>query len=64
MKDKGEFGLVADGKIKQYVKDWYSLLDEFELSNSYIMENLKRKLDDYSKVDTKDIVDDLKKKSD
>ena len=60
LKDKSEFGLVTyDEKIKCYVKDWYTIFDEFELSNNYLLETLNTKLDDISSRDTNDIVIDL-----
>ncbi len=59
LKDRGEYGLVSDGKIKCYVKDWFSIFDEFELSNKYLLNNLNAKLGDLSKVETHKIVADL-----
>lgn len=60
LKDKSEFGLVTnDDKIKCYVKDWYTIFDEFYLSNSYLLKTLNSKLHDLSERDTGDIVVDL-----
>ena len=60
LKDKSEFGLVTyNDKIKCYVKDWYTIFDEFDLSNSYLLKTLNSKLDDFSSRDTTDIVVDL-----
>lgn len=60
LKDKSEFGLVTyNDKIKCYVKDWYTIFDEFDLSNSYLLKTLNSKLDDLSARDTTDIVVDL-----
>ncbi|EMJ8372955.1 ATP-binding protein [Pseudomonas aeruginosa] len=39
---KGEMGLVSDDpRMKRYVKDWYTILDEFELKNNFMLEKLK-----------------------
>lgn len=63
LKDKAEFGLVtADEKIKCYVKDWYTIFDEFELSNNYLLGTLNSKREDLSGKDTKDIVIELQQK--
>ena len=63
LKGKEEFGLVAHGgKIKCYVRDWYTIFDEFELTNSYLLKNLNSNLDDLSGEKTADIVADLQGK--
>ncbi len=57
-----ERGLVSkDAKIKCYVKDWFSLLHELELSNGYILENLKPQLPDYSTESGKTLVEELQR---
>lgn len=39
---KGDMGLVSDDpRMKRYVKNWYTILDEFELKNNYLLEKLK-----------------------
>ncbi len=39
---KGDMGLVSDDpRMKRYVKNWYTILDEFELRNNYLLEKLK-----------------------
>ena len=58
-KDKAEPGLVTDGDIKCYVRDWYSIFDEFELVNNYLLETLSSKRDDLSGISTKQLVADL-----
>lgn len=62
LKHNSEVGLVSDGRIKCYVRDWFSIFDEFDLSNDYLLENLNSKLDDISENSTKEIISDLKKK--
>lgn len=63
LKDKAELGLVSnDDKMKCYVKDWYTIFDEFELSNSYLLNTLNSKLEDLSEKNTSDIVVDLQEK--
>ncbi len=65
LKNKSEFGLVTDDdgdKIKCYVKDWFTIFDEFELSNNYLLQTLNSKLDDLSNDSTTDIVKELQTK--
>lgn len=46
-----ENGLVSkDDRMKSYVRDWFSILDEHELSHSYLLEKLKPRLPDYTDV--------------
>lgn len=57
---RGESGLVADDpRMKLYVLNWYSLLDGFELTNSFMLDNLKLKRDDYSAVSKEELVAEL-----
>ncbi len=62
-KNKGEYGLISDGKIKCYIKDWFTIFDEFDLSNNYLLNNLNTKLETYSDVRTDDLVEELQKMS-
>ena len=57
--EKGLVGLSDNRRIKSYVKDWLSLLDEHELSANYILERLKPKLPDYSLTKSKDLIEVL-----
>ena len=60
LKDRMEPGLVSDsGTIKSYVRDWYSIFDEFELTNNYLLETLSTKRDDLSGLPTEELVLDL-----
>ncbi|MGH1462751.1 MAG: ATP-binding protein [Neptuniibacter sp.] len=60
LRDKAEFGLVTiDDRMKCYVKDWYTIFDEFELSNNYLLERLNSKLEDLSVMSTTDLVQGL-----
>lgn len=62
LKDRGEFGLVLQTeKIKCYVKDWYTIFDEFNLSNNFLLENLKSKYDDLSDESKISLVNDLQR---
>jgi len=39
---KGDMGLVSDDpRMRRYVKDWYTILDEFELRSNYFLDKLK-----------------------
>lgn len=62
-KSKGELGLVLQTeKIKCYVKDWYTIFDEFSLSNKFLLDNLKTRYDDLSSENKISLVDDLQGK--
>ncbi|HIF24913.1 MAG TPA: DNA mismatch repair protein [Micavibrio sp.] len=64
LKSRGEYGLVTldeENKIKCYVKDWFTIFDEFSLTNNYLLEQLNTKLDDLADANTKDMVSDLQK---
>lgn len=62
LKDRGELGLVLQTeKIKCYVKDWYTIFDEFNLSNNFLLENLKSKYDDLSDESKISLVNDLQR---
>lgn len=55
-----ENGLVSkDDRIKSYVRDWFSILDEHELSHSYLLEKLKPRLPDYTDVSSEQLIDIL-----
>ena len=63
LKDKAVLGLVTDSeKMKCYVKDWYTIFDEFELSNSYLLSTLNTKLEFLSAKTTSDLVVELQEK--
>ncbi|MGZ8174845.1 MULTISPECIES: ATP-binding protein [Methylobacter] len=60
LKDKGEYGLVTDdNNIKCYVKDWFTIFDEFDLSNRYLLTNLNTKLGTMSDTPTRDLIEEL-----
>ena len=53
-------GLVAeDPRMKLYVMNWYTLLDGFELTHSFMLDNLKLKRDDYTTATKEDLVAEL-----
>lgn len=57
---RGEPGLVADDpRMKLFVLNWYSLLDGFELTNGFMLNNLKLKRDDYSAATKEELVEEL-----
>jgi len=57
--DKGEQGLISSGRIKCYVKNWYTIFDEFTLSNNYLLSELKLKRNSLSKIGTQELVKEL-----
>ncbi|WP_019612478.1 ATP-binding protein [Thioalkalivibrio sp. AKL7] len=59
LKDKAEPGLVSTGRIKSYVKDWFTIFDEFELTNGYLLGTLNYKLEELVGVSTNSLVNDL-----
>ncbi|WP_028582111.1 ATP-binding protein [Desulfogranum japonicum] len=59
LKDKGVTGLVSTGRISCFVKDWFSIFDEFELSNKYLLETLDSKLKSLSNKPTEELVEEL-----
>lgn len=62
---KGEPGLVSDGdpKMKLYVHNWYTLLNSFELSNSFMLEKLKLKRSVLDGATKEELVKDLQETS-
>lgn len=61
LSSKGEPGLVSDGdpKMKLYVLNWYTLLNSFELSNSFMLEKLKLKRSEFDGQTRQELVKDL-----
>lgn len=57
---KGEMGLVSDDeRMKRYVLNWYTLLDGFELSNGYMLEQLQLRRDSLGALTKDELVADL-----
>lgn len=53
-------GLVTDDpRMKLYVMNWYTLLDGFELTHGFMLDNLKLKRDDYTAATREDLVAEL-----
>jgi hypothetical protein len=60
LKDKAEYGLITnDDNIKCYVKDWFTIFDEFELSNNYLLSTLNSRLEDLTDKSTSNLIIDL-----
>lgn len=60
MQMHGEPGLVTnDGKIKAYVKNWFTIFDEFELNNEYLLSNLKTQRDNLKLATAQELIADL-----
>ncbi len=60
MKHHAEYGLVSNANnIKCYVKDWYTIFNEFDLSNNYLLGTLQTKLESLSEVETEELITDL-----
>lgn len=57
---RGEPGLVShDTGMKRYVLNWFTLLDSFELANTFMLEQLKLKRNEFESSTKKDLVADL-----
>lgn len=55
-----EPGIVfKEERIKGYVKTWSSIKSEFELTNSYLLENLKTRRDTFEHMGSSELVADL-----
>ncbi len=61
LSSKGDPGLVSDGdpKMKLYVLNWYTLLNSFDLSNSFMLEKLKLKRSEFDGLTKDELVNDL-----
>lgn len=56
----GEQGLVTSTpKIKCYVKNWFSIFDEFELMNDYLLSKLNIKFEQLTNANTEELVNGL-----
>lgn len=57
---RGELGLVSDDpRMKRYVLNWYTLLDSFELANSFLLEQLKLKRNFFEMSTKNELVEEL-----
>lgn len=57
---RGELGLVSDDpRMKRYALNWYTLLDSFELTNSFLLEQLKQKRSFYEASTKQELVTEL-----
>jgi hypothetical protein len=53
-------GLVTDDpRMKLYVMNWYTLLDGFDLTHGFMLDNLKLKRDDYTAATREELVAEL-----
>lgn len=59
LKDKAEHGLVSAGRIKCYVKDWFTIFDEFDLTNQYLLGTLNTKLEELGGASTEGLLKEL-----
>lgn len=57
---RGEPGLVSDDpRMKRYALNWYTLLDSFELANTFLLEQLKLKRSIYEASTKQELVEQL-----
>ncbi len=60
---RGEMGLVSDDeRMKRYVLNWYTILDGFELSNAYLLQQLNLRRDNLTLLTKEELVSDLQSK--
>lgn len=60
MQMHGEPGLVTkDGKIKAYVKNWFTIFDEFSLTNDYLLDNLRTQRESLEETPKIDLITNL-----
>lgn len=60
---RGEMGLVSDDqRMKRYVLNWYTILDGFEISNMYLLQQLKLRRDNLTLMTKEELVSDLQSK--
>ena len=48
-----------DGKVKRYVLNWYTLLDDLELAQQYLLEKLQIKRDSFEAESKDTLLDAL-----
>ncbi|HCA3582022.1 TPA: ATP-binding protein [Salmonella enterica subsp. enterica serovar Ball] len=61
---RGDVGLVSDdANMKRYVKNWYTIFDTFELTNSFMLEKLQMERDVIEKKSREDLVKELQEES-
>ncbi|UZJ58232.1 ATP-binding protein [Pseudomonas sp. KU26590] len=60
----GEPGLLTnDNKIKTYIKTWPTIFDEFEITNDYLLDNLKTQRASLSSRSKEELLESLQKES-
>ncbi|EFI2162716.1 DNA mismatch repair protein [Escherichia coli] len=61
---RGDVGLVSDdANMKRYVKNWYTIFDTFELTNSFMLEKLQMERDIIEKKSREDLIKELQEES-
>lgn len=59
--DKNEPGLIGDGPIKRYVKTWRTIIDEFKISNDYLLGALQTQRDSLENEPREVLIKNLQK---
>lgn len=58
--NRGEMGLVSDdGNMKRYVKTWFTILDGFDLTNGFMLNELKLQRDSLAGMSKDELINDL-----
>ncbi len=61
---RGDVGLVSDdANMKRYVKNWYTIFDTFELTNSFMLEKLQMERDVIEQNSREELVKELQEDS-
>ncbi|EBP3251612.1 DNA mismatch repair protein, partial [Salmonella enterica] len=62
--NRGDVGLVSeDANMKRYVKNWYTIFDTFELTNSFMLERLKMERNLIERNSREELVRELQEES-
>ncbi len=61
--DKNEPGLIGSGPIKRYVKTWRTIIEEFKISNDYLLSALQTQRDALENESREDLLRELQQKT-
>lgn len=59
--DRNEPGLIGDGPIKRYVKTWRTIIDEFKISNDYLLSALQTQREHLENQTREELLQELQK---
>lgn len=56
LSDRNDPGLIGAGPIKKYVKTWQTIIEEFRISNDFLLSNLKTRRDNLQGMTKEELV--------